>query len=450
MTKENMQLPWIRISDIKNYADQKVCLKGWLYNKRGSAKLLFLHMRDGSGFIQGIYALDQNEELFEKAKKLGQESSLIVYGTVKKDDRAPYCGHEIHIENIEIISECENYPITKKEHGDAFLMDHRHLWLRSRKQHAILTIRATIIKTVRDYLDEKGFLLVDSPIFTPSACEGTSTLFETKWFDDSKAYLSQSGQLYQEASAMAFGKTYCFGPTFRAEKSKTRRHLNEFWMVEPEAAFMDLEQNIELAEDFLFHIVQVVLKKHEHELTSVLERDLEPLRRVQKPFVRLSYDEAIEILKKIKDECQDEEHKKLLEISWGMDFGSPHETELTKRFDRPIIVYNFPSCFKAFYMKKDEKNPKICRSMDILAPEGYGEVIGGGQREDNLELLLKEIKNHDLNEKDFAWFLDLRRYGSVPHSGFGLGIERTVAWLCGLHHVRETIPFARTLDRLYP
>lgn len=451
MTKENLQPLTVTISNIAQHVGQKVRLQGWLYNKRGSGKLLFLHVRDGSGFIQGILAAsDVSENMFELAKKINQESSIIVTGTVKKEERAPYCGHELHITDVELVSQSEEYPIAKKAHGDAFLMDHRHLWLRSRRQHAILRIRATIIKTIRDYFDDRGFLLVDSPIFTPNACEGTSTLFETDWFDGKKAFLSQSGQLYQEAAAMAFGKSYSFGPTFRAEKSKTRRHLNEFWMVEPEVAYMDLAGNMDLAEDFLRTIVETVLKKHEQELTEVLERTIEPLKKITKPFVRISYDQAITMIKEIQQQMNTDEEKALLDISWGMDFGSPHETELTKRFDKPIIVHGFPSAVKAFYMKKDESNPKIALCMDVLAPEGYGEIIGGGQREDNLERLQAEIKRHELNEADFAWFLDLRRYGSVPHSGFGLGIERTVAWLCGLHHVRETIPFARTLDRLYP
>jgi asparaginyl-tRNA synthetase len=451
MTKENLQPPLATIFDIASFLEQRVTLQGWLYNKRGSGKLLFLHVRDGSGFIQGILAKsDVDDELFEQAKKLGQESAIIVTGTVKKEDRAPYCGYELHIDDLKIVHHCENYPITKKSHGDAFLMDHRHLWLRSKRQHAILKIRATIIKTIRDYLDDQGFLLIDSPIFTPNACEGTSTLFATDWFDGSKAFLSQSGQLYQEAAAMAFKKTYCFGPTFRAEKSKTRRHLNEFWMVEPEVAYMDLEGDIKLAQNFLCAIVEQVLAKHEKELVEILERDIKPLTKIKKPFPRLSYDEALKLLKEIQNRISDEEQKKLLDIHWGMDFGSPHETELTKQFEAPIIVHSFPAEVKAFYMKKDPNNPKIALCMDILAPEGYGEIIGGGQREDNLDLLLAEIKRHNLDQADFEWFLDLRRYGSVPHAGFGLGIERTVAWLCGLHHVRETIPFARTLDRLYP
>jgi|SRR5579871_4167786 len=451
MTTKNLQPPAITISQIANHVGEKVVLKGWLYNKRGSGKLLFLHVRDGSGFIQCILAKsDVPEELFEHAKKLGLEAAIIVTGTVAKEERAPYCGHELHLDNVQIVSECENYPIAKKAHGDAFLMDNRHLWLRSMRQHAILRIRASIIRAIRNYFDSNGFLLVDSPIFTPNACEGTSTLFATEWFDGSKAYLSQSGQLYQEATAMAFGKTYCFGPTFRAEKSKTRRHLNEFWMVEPEVAYMDLEGDMALAEDFLCTILEQVLAEHEKELVEILERDVAPLKKIKKPFPRISYDQAVEMIQEIQRNTTDPEEKRLLDIHWGMDFGSPHETELTKRFDQPIIIHGFPAAVKAFYMKKDENNPRVARCMDILAPEGYGEIIGGGQREDNLEVLLAEIKRHGLNLADFEWYLDLRRYGSVPHAGFGLGVERTVAWICKLHHVRETIPFARTLERLYP
>lgn len=428
------------ISTIFHHTDQEVTLRGWLYNKRGSGKVQFLQVRDGTGFIQCVLSKqDVPEAMFDLAASLSQESSLIVKGIVKQDSRAPFCGYELHCNYVELVSRSAEYPISKKEHGDAFLMDNRHLWLRSRRQHTILRIRATIVKAIRGYLDDHGFLLVDSPIFTPNACEGTSTLFETQWFDERKAYLSQSGQLYQEAAAMAFGKSYCFGPTFRAEKSKTRRHLNEFWMVEPEAAFMDLEGDIDLAEDFLCHIVQVVLENHEKDLTEILERDLTVLKNVKKPFPRLSYDEAVVAIKALGQD-----------IEWGMDFGSPHETELTKQYDKPLVITNFPSAVKAFYMKKDPNRPEVARCMDILAPEGYGEIIGGGQREDDLDLLLAEIKRHELNQADFEWFLDLRRYGSVPHAGFGLGVERTVSWICGLHHVRETIPFARTLDRLYP
>lgn len=411
----------------------------------------FLQIRDGSGFIQGILTkADAGEEAFAEVRKISQESGVIVTGTVIQDDRAPYCGHELHVDDVQLVSAAEPYPITKKEHGDAFLMDNRHLWLRSRKQFVILRVRATIEKAIRDYLDSNGYLLVDSPIFTPNACEGTTTLFETDWFDGRKAYLSQSGQLYQEATAMAFGKTYCFGPTFRAEKSKTRRHLNEFWMVEPEVAYLELDGLVDLCENFLQSIVQTVLDKHSHELETILERDLAPLRNIQGPFPRLTYDECIQKIKEIQDKTEDPELKKQLDIEWGMDFGSPHETELTKLFDRPIMVTHYPAQVKAFYMKKDPANPKLAKCLDVLAPEGYGEIIGGAQREDDLDVLKAAINDHKLDEKDFAWFLDLRKYGSVPHAGFGMGLERCVAWICGLHHLRETIPFARTLDRLYP
>lgn len=446
-----MSTPHVRIQHIQDHVGETVQLKGWLYNKRGSGKVQFLHVRDGSGFIQCVLAkADCEEALFETAKKLTQESAVIITGEVKQDDRAPYCKHELQVKDVELVAASEPYPITKKAHGDAFLMDHRHLWLRSRRQHVILKVRATIVRAIRDYLDDNDFLLVDSPIFTPNACEGTSTLFSTPWFDESEAYLSQSGQLYQEAAAMAFGKTYCFGPTFRAEKSKTRRHLNEFWMVEPEVAYMTLDEDMDLAEDFLCYIVKTVLDKHEEELTEVLERDLSALKATLPPFPRIHYDDAIKMLKEIQAEAEDEEQKALLEIEWGMDFGSPHETELTKRFDRPIMVYGFPSQIKAFYMKKDEDRPEVSRSVDVLAPEGYGEIIGGGERENDLQKVLDGLKTHELSEEAFRWYTDLRRYGSVPHAGFGLGVERTVAWLCGLHHVRETIPFARTLDRIWP
>jgi asparaginyl-tRNA synthetase len=341
------------------------------------------------------------------------------------------------------------YPIQKKEHGDAFLMDNRHLWLRSKRQHAILRIRHTIVKAVRDYFDDRDFVLVDSPILTSNACEGTTTLFETPYFDR-MAYLSQSGQLYQEAAALAFRKSYCFGPVFRAEKSKTRRHLNEFWMVEPEVAFIELEGVMDLAEDFLVHIVERVLNKHEKELVETLERDLTHLKNVKKPFHRLSYTDAVKRIQEIEAAATDPELKSHMKITWGEDFGSAHETELTKQFDRPIMVHGYPSQVKAFYMKKDPNNPEVARCVDVLAPEGYGEIIGGGQREDRLDVLEKAIADHKLPISAFQWFLDLRRYGTVPHGGFGLGIERTVAWICGLHHVRETIPFARTLDRLEP
>ncbi len=443
--------PAVRISELDAHVGERVTLQGWVYNRRGSGKVQFLHVRDGSGYLQCVMGKqDVPEEVFEATRRLSQESSVLVTGTVHKEERAPYCGFELHADGVTLVSEATDYPISKKEHGDAFLMDHRHLWLRSRRQHVILRVRATVVKAIRDYLDDNGFLLVDSPIFTPNACEGTTTLFTTPWFDGTDAYLSQSGQLYQEATAMAFGKTYCFGPTFRAEKSKTRRHLNEFWMVEPEVAFLELEGLKDLCEDFLCAIVARVLEKHEKELVEVLERDLTLLKNVQKPFVRLSYDEAVKQIQALQAATDDPEQKKLLEIEWGMDFGSPHETELTKRYDRPILVDRFPSAIKAFYMKKDESRPEVALGVDVLAPEGYGEIIGGGQREDNIEKLRAELLRHGLEEESFRWYFDLRRYGSVPHGGFGLGVERTVAWICGLHHVRETIPFARTLDRIWP
>jgi len=408
-------------------------------------------LRDGSGYIQCVLSAESvSPTLFDEVKSLGQESALEITGTVIKDERAPFCGFEIQVSDVKVVSNCKDYPITKKEHGDSFLMDRRHLWLRSSRQHAILKIRATLIKAIRDYFDDNDFTLVDSPIFTANACEGTSTLFETEWFDGRKAYLSQSGQLYQEAACAAFGKSYCFGPTFRAEKSKTRRHLNEFWMVEPEVAFNDNDANIDLAEDFLCSIVSTVLAKHEKDLVEVLERDVSALKKVQKPFPRISYDDAVKMIQELQKQCTEPELKAQLEIEWGMDFGSPHETVLTKQFDRPIVIMDFPAQVKAFYMKKDVNSPKHAKCMDVLAPEGYGEIIGGGQREENLELLEKEIARHVLDVADLQWFLDLRRFGAMPHAGFGLGVERTVAWICGLHHVRETIPFARTLDRLNP
>ncbi len=461
------QAPWVHIGEAAAHVGTDIVLKGWLANRRGSGKVQFLHLRDGSGFMQCVMGIqDVDEATFERAKHLGAESAVIVEGSLKADERAPYCKMELAVKKLTVVSESHDYPIQKKgkgggdEHDPGFLMDHRHLWMRDRRQWLILRVRATIIKAIRDYLDDHGFLLVDSPIFTGNACEGTTTLFATDWFDGSKAYLSQSGQLYQEATALAFGKTYCFGPTFRAEKSKTRRHLNEFWMVEPEAAFMDVHQDMDLAEDFLVHLVQTALQKHKTELLEILptnadekawmEAHLKVLEGVQKPFPRISYDEAVRQIEAIRAEQQDEEHKKLLDIHWGMDFGSPHETELTKRYDKPIMVYGFPAAVKAFYMKKDPNRPEVALGFDVLAPEGYGEIVGGGQREDNLELLNKEIARHELNPESFLWYLDLRKWGSCPHAGFGLGVERTVAWVCGLHHVRETIPFARTLERLWP
>lgn len=438
-----------RIAQIAAFVGQEVRLQGWLYNKRSSKKLHFLQVRDGSGIIQAVVSRDDlGEEVFALADSLTQETSIIVDGKVVADPRSAI-GYELQVTKLQRVAASLDYPISKKEHGDAFLMDHRHLWLRSRRQHTIIKIRHTLIKAIRDYFDSRDFVLVDSPVLTPNACEGTSTLFSTPYFDQT-AYLTQSGQLYQEAAALAFGKSYCFGPTFRAEKSKTRRHLTEFWMVEPEVAYMDLEGDMDLAEDFLCSIVARVLEVHEKDLTEILERDLTVLRNVQKPFPRISYDDALREIQAIQKAATDIEQKNLLDISWGMDFGSPHETELTKRYDRPIMVHSYPAEVKAFYMKRDPHNPKVARCVDVLAPEGYGEIIGGGQREDNLAIVEAAIAEHKLPKESFEWFLDLRRYGSVPHAGFGLGVERTVAWMCGLHHVRETIPFARMMDRLTP
>jgi asparaginyl-tRNA synthetase len=428
----------VYIEDLSKHAGKEVVLRGWLYNKRSSGKIKFLVMRDGTGVVQGVVVKNNvSEEVFNTFDLLTQESSFSMKGTVRKEDRAPG-GYELDVADIQVISIAQEYPITPKEHGVEFLMDRRHLWLRSSKQHAILRVRHQIIKAIREFFDNRGFILMDAPIFTPAACEGTSTLFETPYFDLGKAYLTQSGQLYGEAGAMALGKTYVFGPTFRAEKSKTRRHLTEFWMVEPEVAFNDLNDNMELAEEFLEYIVQSVLKNRMPEL-KMLERNTTFLEKVKKPLPRISYDEAVEIL-----------HKKGINFEWGNDFGGTDETVISEQFDRPVMVHRYPSAIKAFYMKRDPENPKVALAVDVLAPEGYGEIIGGSQREDDLDLLLERIKEHNLPQEAFEWYLDLRRYGSVPHAGFGLGVERTVSWICGLDHVRETIPFPRMIYRLTP
>ncbi len=427
----------IYIADIKDYKDKDVIISGWLYNKRGSGKVQFLQVRDGSGIIQAVVGKnDVDEQVFNLCRDMTQESSIKVTGKIVEDTRSPI-GFEIHVKSVELIQQAQEYPITPKEHGTTFLMDHRHLWLRSSKQHAILKVRHTIIRAARDFFDAKGFVLVDAPIFTPAACEGTSTLFETDYFG-SKAYLTQSGQLYMEAAAMALGKVYCFGPTFRAEKSKTRRHLTEFWMIEPEMAYCDLDGNMDIAEEFIEYIVQRVLEENRDEL-SVLERDISKLEAVKRPFPRISYDDAVAIIKEAG-----------LDFVDGNDFGGTDETVISEKFDRPVMVHRYPSAVKAFYMKKDPTDQGKALCVDVLAPEGYGEVIGGGQREDDLDVLLAEIKRHELPEEAFDWYLDLRKYGSVPHSGFGMGIERAVAWICGLKHIRETIPFPRTIYRIKP
>ncbi|HPO55317.1 MAG TPA: asparagine--tRNA ligase [Ignavibacteriaceae bacterium] len=428
----------ISISDLSKYVGEEISISGWVYHKRSSGKLHFVVLRDGTGYLQCVYFKNNvSPEVFELTESVGQESSVICKGTVKEDKRAPG-GFELDANDFTVISAATDYPITPKDHGIEFLMDHRHLWLRSSKQVAILRVRHRIIKAIRDFFDGNGFTLVDSPILTPSACEGTSTLFSTDYFDLGKAYLTQSGQLYAEASAMALGKVYTFGPTFRAEKSKTRRHLTEFWMVEPEVAFNDLNDNMDLAEEFLEYVVQTVIREREAEL-KILERDITKLQNVKRPLPRISYDEAVEILR-----------KNGVEFEWGNDLGGGDETIISNQFDRPVMVHRYPSEVKAFYMKRDPENPKVALAVDVLAPEGYGEIIGGSQREDSLDLLLERIAQHNLPLEDFQWYLDLRRFGSVPHAGFGLGIERTVGWICGLDHVRETIPFARMIYRKTP
>ena len=428
---------WVYVRDIAQHEGQEVELRGWLYSKRSSGKLHFLQVRDGTGTIQCVlFKGEVSDHIFALGHTLTQESSVIVKGTVRADTRSAI-GFELGVTTLEIAQQAHDYPITPKEHGVAFLLDHRHLWLRSSRQHSLLRIRSEVIKACRDYFDDHGFTLLDAPIFTPAACEGTSTLFPVEYFDET-VYLTQSGQLYMEAGAMAFGKVYCCGPTFRAEKSKTRRHLTEFWMIEPEVAYCDLNGDMDLAEDFLESVVQRVLTHRQAELRA-LERDTTKLAQIKKPFPRISYGEAIERLQ-----------AKGVDIQWGDDFGGDDETILSQQFDRPVMVHRYPTESKAFYMKTDPDDAKVALCMDVLAPEGYGEIIGGGQREDDLAVLQDKIRAQDLAEEAFSWYLDLRRYGSVPHAGFGMGIERMVTWLCGLHHVRESIPFPRMLERVTP
>ncbi len=432
------------INKLKDKIGEEVTLKGWLYNSRSSGKLVFLEMRDGTGIVQCVvFKGNVSEEVFENAKALGQESSLIVHGSVKEDARSPI-GVEIDVTDVEVIQNASDYPITPKEHGTEFLMDNRHLWIRSKKQHAVLRVRHTVIKAVRDFFDERDFILADTPIFTPAACEGTTTLFEVNYFGDDKAYLTQSGQLYNEATAAAFGKSYAFGPTFRAEKSKTRRHLTEFWMVEPEVAFAKLEDMMDLGEAMILYIVERVLRDRRDDL-EVLERDVSILENIKSPFPRVHYDQAVEILQKGFEKGELEN-----KFEWGGDFGSPDETYLSAQFDQPIFVHRFPAAIKGFYFEIDAERPELALGIDLLAPEGYGEIIGGGERATDLEYLEQQLEKHNLPKETFEWYLDLRRYGSVPHAGFGMGIERCVTWMCGIEHVRETIPFPRMLYRLKP
>jgi asparaginyl-tRNA synthetase len=426
------------IDEIGRFEGQEVTLEGWLHHRRSSGKIHFLTLRDGTGFIQAVISKSAvGEDQFKAADHLGQETSLVVTGTVRADKRAP-TGYEIDVRSFEVVGESHDYPITPKEHGVDYLLDRRHLWIRSERQQAILRVRHEIVNAVRDFLNEQGFILADTPIFTPAACEGTTTLFPAQYFEGQTAYLTQSGQLYNEANAMALGRVYCFGPTFRAEKSKTRRHLTEFWMVEPEMAFADLNDVMDLAEGLVVHLVGRVLERRRRELT-VLSRDVSKLEHVQRPFPRISYDEAVDVLK-----------ARGIAFEWGGDFGGADETALAEHFDRPVMVHRYPASVKAFYMKPDPDRPELALGVDVLAPEGYGEIIGGGQRLDDYDLLLKRIEEQGLPKETFDWYLDLRRYGSVPHSGFGMGIERVVAWICGLEHVRETIPYPRMLYRLYP
>jgi asparaginyl-tRNA synthetase len=428
---------WAYVKELAQHEGGQVTIKGWLYNRTDKGRLQFLLVRDGTGTVQCVASeRDISEQAFGEARRATQESSIIVTGTVRADSRAPG-GYELQVEDVQIVQLTEDYPITPKEHGVAFLMENRHLWIRSAKQRATLLIRAEVVKAIRDWLDGQGFVNVDTPILTPSSCEDTTTLFETDYFGE-PAYLAQSGQLYNEANIGAFGRVYCFGPTFRAEKSKTRRHLTEFWMVEPEMAYVDLDGCMEVEEQFVSYIVQTVLRNRSAEL-EVLERDVSRLEKAVPPFPRISYDEAVHLL-----------NDKGLGFEWGDDFGAPHETVIGESFEQPVFVYHYPTRCKAFYMEEHPTRAEVCLSVDLLAAEGYGEIIGGGQRTASYELLQRRIREHELNREAYEWYLDLRRYGTVPHSGFGLGVERTVSWICGLKHIRETIAFPRMLDRIYP
>ena len=439
-------MPVVTIEHAGQHVGAEVTIRGWLYNLRESGKLLFPIFRDGTGIMQGVISQKEHAEAFNAAKGLTQESSVIVTGTVRAEARAPG-GFELHVSGVEVVQrvpESAPYPIQLKEHGVDFLLDQRHLWIRTPRQAAILRIRAEAERAARNFMDSQDYTLTDAPIFTPAACEGTTTLFEVDYIDDQKAYLTQSGQLYVEATAAALGKVYCFGPTFRAEKSKTRRHLTEFWMIEPEVAFAGLDDIMVLAEEFLSHIVQRVLEHRAADL-KVIGRDVSKLEAIRPPFPRVSYEEAAKMLAEAFKSGKLEQ-----EFVYGNDFGSPDETYISSQFDRPVMIHRYPADIKAFYMEPDPENAKFALCVDVLAPEGYGEIIGGSQRINSYELLKQRIEEHGLPLTPFQWYLDLRRYGSVPHAGFGMGIERAVAWICGLDHVRETIPFARTLNRIYP
>jgi len=431
-------MAFVEVRDLKNHVESEVTVRGWLYQKRKGGKIRFLIVRDGTGLVQCVVSQDDvPDDVFSLTDALTQESSLKVTGTVRDDPRSPG-GYELSVIHIEAVTISDEYPITPKEHGAEFLLNHRHLWIRSSRQHAILRVRHALIRACRNYYDDRGYTLVDSPMLTPAACEGTTTLFETDYFGE-KAYLTQSGQLYSESTCMSFGKVYCFGPTFRAEKSKTRRHLTEFWMIEPEVAWMEFDELMDLCEDFVSEIVKEVIDRCRPEL-ELLERDIDKLAAaMERPYPRISYDDAIKKLQAAGNE-----------IEWGGDLGAPDETVLTQGEDKPVLVHRWPEEIKAFYMEPDKENPKLVLGVDVLAPEGYGEIIGGSQRIGDPDQLLKRIEKHDLPLEAFRWYHDIRRYGGVPHSGFGMGIERVVTWICGIHHLRETIPFPRTINRIYP
>jgi len=443
----------ISVSNISKYIGQDIILKGWVYNRTDKGKLAFLLVRDGSGFVQCVaFKGDLTPELFETITHLPQESSVIITGSVREDKRAPGIpgGFEVGIKDLQVVQSADvDYPMALKDHGVDFALDNRHLWIRMQSQWAILRVRVRVMSAVREYLDSNGFFNLDTPILTPAAAEGTTTLFETEYFDEGSAYLAQTGQLYNEANIFAFGKVYCFGPTFRAEKSKTRRHLTEFWMLEPEIAFCDLDGLMEVEEGLITHIVKSVLKDCSAEL-KFLNRDISKLENVVGPFPRMSYDDAAKYLIDLYEKETDPEKKELLKFEWGMDFGAPHETELTKLNEKPLFVYGYPSAVKAFYMEPWPQRPEVCKSVDLLAPEGYGEICGGSERMSDHDALLARIKKEGLPEEAFKWYLELRKYGSVPHSGFGMGVERVVAWICGIEHIREAIPFPRTIKRVYP
>jgi asparaginyl-tRNA synthetase len=446
-------MPIIRVSDISKYEGQEVTVQGWVYNRTDKGKLVFLLVRDGSGFVQCVaFKGDLDEAVFDQLVRLPQESSVIITGPVRADKRAPGIpgGYEVGVKQIQIVQAADaDYPMSLKDHGPDFALDNRHLWIRMQSQWAILRVRATVMAATREWLDQNGFVEMSTPILTPAAAEGTTTLFETEYFDEGKAYLAQTGQLYNEADIFAFGKVYCFGPTFRAEKSKTRRHLTEFWMLEPEIAFCDLDGLMEVEEQMITHIIQRVLRDRKPELLS-LGRDLSKLEKIQAPFPRISYDDAAKMLNEFYEKETDPEKKELIKFDWGIDFGAPHETVITSQFDQPVFVYGYPSTVKAFYMEPWPGRPEVCKSVDLLAPEGYGEICGGSERISDHNALLARIRKEGLPEEAFKWYLELRKYGSVPHSGFGMGTERVTSWICGIEHVREAIAFPRTIKRVYP